>query len=94
MKSENSKNSKKPLANSNRSSYNFVIPNVENRTKSEQKGASMDNSEKMSLLRLLSRIVRMDDETKAMFNIKSIYYAADKEAEEIRKEMKHGSKTD
>ena len=50
----------------------------------------MENSEKMSLLRLLSRLARMDDETKAMFNIKSIYYAADKEVEEIRKEMKHG----
>ncbi len=51
----------------------------------------MENSEKISLIRLLSRINRMSDEVKAEFGVKTIYYAADKEAEEIRKEMKHES---
>lgn len=67
------------------------MPIVDNRTKTEQKGVSMENSEKISLIRLLSRINRMSDEVKAEFCVKTIYYAADKEAEEIRKEMKHES---
>lgn len=54
----------------------------------------MENSEKMALYSLLSRISKMPDEVKAEFGVKTIYYAADKDAEEIRKEMKHGSETD
>ena len=52
----------------------------------------MENSEKMSLFRLLHRISKMSDEVKAEFGVKAIYYTADKEAEQIRKEMKHGEK--
>lgn len=52
----------------------------------------MEKNETMSLYRLLSRISRMSDEVKAEFGVKTIFYAAIKETEEIRKEMKHGEK--
>lgn len=50
----------------------------------------MEKSETMVLYSLLSRIAKMPDEVKANFGVRTIFVAATKEAEEIRKELKHG----
>lgn len=52
----------------------------------------MENFEKMTLYSLLSRISKMPDEVKAEFGVKTVYCAAERSAEIIRKELKHGEK--